>query len=54
MSSDPALIRAIVLAALVKTPDRTKRQLVSKVEARRERAEEALTARIVVALARRR
>lgn len=40
MSSDTELVRAIVLAALVKTPDQAKRQLVSKVETRRARAKE--------------
>lgn len=29
MSSDPELVRAIVLAALVRAPELTKRQLVS-------------------------
>jgi len=54
MSGDPELVRAIVLAALVKAPDRIKRQLVSRNEARRARAEDAVTAIIVAALAQRR
>ena len=49
----PDLMKAIVLAAIVKLPDNTKRQLVSKVRERRERSEDRLAASIVVALSRR-
>ena len=52
MNAHPELIRATVLAALASSPDWTKRQLVSKDAAKRERAEDVLTAKIVVALAR--
>lgn len=50
MAAHPDLIRAIVLASLVATPDHVKRQLVSKDSGKRARAEDALAARIVVAL----
>ena len=50
MTVHPDLLRAVVLAAIVSTPDHYKRQLVSKVQKRREKAEEALTARLVIAL----
>ena len=40
----PDLMQAIVLAAIVTMPDHPKRQLVSSVPARRERAEEVLAA----------
>lgn len=49
----PDLSKAIVLAAIVKMPTHAKRQLVSAVPAKRERAEEVLAASIVVALAQR-
>ena len=51
MNMQPDLVRAIVLAALVKVPDGTKRRLVSKVPERREKAEDVIAASIVVALA---
>jgi len=50
MTKHPELMKATVLAALVTAPDWTKRQLVSKDAARRERAEEVIAARITVAL----
>lgn len=50
----PDLVRAIVLAAIVKLPEATKRQLVSKIPERREKAEDLVAAAIVVALAQRR
>ena len=53
MSVHPTLINAIVLATIVKLPDNTKRLLTSKVQQRRERAEETLTASIVLALSQR-
>lgn len=49
----PELMNAIVLGAIVKLPANTKRQLVSQVRGRRERAEELLAASIVVALSQR-
>lgn len=51
MHSD--LIHAIILAAIVKLPENTKRQLVSKVAERRDRAEDVIAASIVVALSQR-
>ena len=48
----PNLMKAIVLAAIVKLPDNTKRQLVSKVRERREQSEDRLAASIVVELSR--
>jgi len=53
MTAHPDLLQAVVLAAIVSTPDHSKRQLVSKVQERREKAEEALTARLVIALSQR-
>ena len=53
MTAHPDLLQAVVLAAIVSTPDHSKRQLVSKVQERREKAEEALTARVVIALSQR-
>jgi hypothetical protein len=50
----PDLVHAIVLATLVKLPDGTKRRLTSKDTARRAKAEDAIAASIVVALAQRR
>lgn len=50
MAAHPDLIRAIVLASLVATPDHVKRRLASKDAVKRERAEDQLAARIVVAL----
>ena len=54
MSMRPNLVHAIVLAALAKAPDGTKRRLVSAVPERREHAEDVIAASIVVALAQRR
>ena len=50
----PALTQAIVLAAISKLPESTKRQLTSKVQQRRDRAEEVLSASIVLTLSQRR
>lgn len=49
----PDLVHAIILAALVKLPDGTKRRLISKDAARRMKAEDAVAASIVVALVQR-
>lgn len=54
MKMHPDLTRAIVLAALIKLPDGTKRRLVSTVPDRRKQAEAVDAASIVVALAQRR
>lgn len=54
MTIHPGLLQAIVLAAIVKLPDHTKRQLVSRAPERRHRAEEAFAASVVIALAQRR
>ncbi|MFI8667361.1 hypothetical protein ACIGGE_13090 [Qipengyuania sp. NPDC077410] len=53
MTAHPDLLRAVVLAAIVSTPDHSKRQLVSKMQGRREKAENALAAKIVIALSQR-
>ncbi|MFI8667466.1 hypothetical protein ACIGGE_13630 [Qipengyuania sp. NPDC077410] len=53
MTAHPDLLQAVVLAAIVSMPDHSKRHLVSKVQERREKAEEALTARLVIALSQR-
>lgn len=53
MTTHPDLKKAIVLAAIAKLPDHSKRQLVSTVRERRGRAEEALVASIIVQLSRR-
>jgi hypothetical protein len=53
MTMHPTLMKAIVLAAIVRMPNNTKRQLVSTVRERHERAEEAFAASIVVELSRR-
>lgn len=50
MKAHPYLIRAIVLNCLLAAPGHAKRQLDSKDLAKRTRAEDALAARIVVAL----
>ena len=47
------LMKAIVLAAIVRMPAPSKRQLVSTVQQRREKAEDALAASVVVELSRR-
>lgn len=50
----PDLLQAIVLAAIVKMPDTSKKQLTSSVQAKRERAESLLAASIMVAILQRR
>jgi len=50
----PNLMKAIILAAIAKAPENTKRRLVSKVPERRNRAEDVITASIVVALSQQR
>lgn len=46
------LLQDIILAAIVKMPEATKRQLTSSVQAKRERAEGMLAASITVAISR--
>lgn len=53
MTMHPDLMKAIVLAAIAKTPDHTKRKLISTIRERRQPAEEVLAASIVVELSRR-
>ena len=53
MTMHPDLMKAIVLAAIIRMPDPSKRQLVSTVQQRREKAEDALAACVVVELSRR-
>ena len=53
MTMHPDLAKAIVLSAIARMPNNTKRQLVSTVRERRERAEEVLASIIVVELSRR-
>ena len=53
MKMHPDLVKAIVLAAIARTPTHAKRQLASTVREHRERAEEVLAASIVVELSRR-
>ncbi|MBO6768415.1 MULTISPECIES: hypothetical protein [unclassified Erythrobacter] len=53
MKMHPDLAHAIVLAALKKAPDGTKRRLITNVPERREQAEDVIAASIVVALAQR-
>lgn len=50
----PDLVHAVILAAIAKVPNSTKRRLVSAVPERREQAEDVVAASIVVALAQRR
>jgi hypothetical protein len=50
----PDLLQAIILAAIVKTPDATKKQLTSSVQAKREKAEGSLAASIMMAILKRR
>ena len=50
MNAHPDLVRAVVLSCLVSMPEHSKRQLVSRDFSRRAKAEDALTARIVIAL----
>lgn len=54
MTMHPDLVHAVVLAALARVPDGTKRKLASKVPEHRDRAEDTIAASIVVALAPRR
>ena len=53
MTMHPDLMKAIELAAIIRMPDHSKRQLVSMVQQRREKAEDALAASVVVELSRR-
>lgn len=50
----PDLLEAIILAAFVKIPDATKKQLTSLVQAKREQAERLLAASIMMAILQRR
>lgn len=50
MTMHPDLLHAIILAAIVKMPDATKKQLTSSVQAKRERAEGSRAASIMVAI----
>ena len=43
MTMHPDLMKAIVLAAIIRMPDHSKRQLVSMVQQRREKAEDAVS-----------
>lgn len=54
MTMHPDLLQAIILAAIVKMPEATKKQLTSSVQAKRERAEELLAASVLVAIQQRR
>lgn len=49
MTVHPDLLQAIILAAIVKMPEATKKQLTSSIQARRQRAEEALATSIMIA-----
>jgi|TARA_R100000329_G_C7441584_1_gene155260 hypothetical protein len=53
MTMHPDLVKAIVLAAITRMPNHSKRQLASSVQERREKAEDALAACVVVELSRR-
>jgi len=53
LNMHPDLLHAVVLAALTKAPDGTKRRLVSSIPERRQQAEDVIAASIVVALAQR-
>lgn len=46
----PDLLQAIILAAIVKMPETTKKQLTSSVQAKRESAEGLLAASIMIAV----
>jgi hypothetical protein len=50
----PDLLQAIILAAIVKMPEATEKQLTSSVQAKRERAEGLIAANIMVAVFQRR
>jgi hypothetical protein len=54
MNMHPDLLQAIILSAIVKLPEATKKQLTSSVLAKRERAEKLLAASILVAIQQRR
>ena len=54
MTMHPDLLQAIILAAIVKMPDATKKQLTSSVQAKREKAEGLLAASIMMAILQRR
>lgn len=54
MTLHPDLLHAIILAAVVKMPEATKKQLTSPVQAKRERAESSLAASIMMAILQRR
>jgi hypothetical protein len=47
------LMTSIVLSSIIRMPAHSKRQLVSTVQQRREKAEDALAASVVVELSRR-
>lgn len=46
----PELLQAIILAAMVKMPEATKRQLTSSIQTKRERAEGVLATGIMIAV----
>jgi hypothetical protein len=46
----PDLLQAIILTAIVKIPDATKKQLSSSIQAKRARAEGMLAASIIMAI----
>lgn len=50
----PDFLQAIILAAIVKVPDGTKKQLTSSVQSKHERAEGSLSASITMAILQRR
>lgn len=54
MTMHPDLLQAIILAAIVRMPEATKKHLTSSVAARRERAEGLLAASVAVAIVQRR
>lgn len=54
MTMHPDLLQAIILAAIVKMPDATKKHLTSSVQDKRERAEGLLAASIMMAVLQRR
>lgn len=54
MTMHPDLLQAIILAAIVKMPEATKKQLTSSVQTKRERAEGLLATSIMMAILQRR
>lgn len=54
MTMHPDLLQAIILAAIIKIPDPTKKQLTSSVQAKREKPEGMLAASIAMAILQRR